>query len=103
MSQAGVVTQIKIADLAPALVPQVAPGLGRSLGLFAQSTNFETKAIFRISTAGIVAPSYQVPKGHPLAFEQFLAAADGSLWFTNVTGKACLLGQISAPRHGHGP
>ena len=78
------------------LVPQVARRSGRSLILTAQSLKLQTKATFQISPAGIVEPSYQVPASHPAAFEQFLGPADGSLWFTNLTGKQRLLGRISA-------
>ena len=96
MSQEGVVTHITVPGLAPTLVPQVARGSGRRLILTAQSLKLQTKAIFQISPAGMVEPSYQVPASHPAAFEQFLGPADGSLWFTNLTGKQRLLGRISA-------
>jgi streptogramin lyase len=96
MSQSGVVTRVTIPGLAPAITTQVARGPGRSLTVIPENFNVQTKAIFRISKDGVVVRSYQIRASRLAAFEQVLEPADGSLWFTKLTGRQCLLGQISA-------
>jgi streptogramin lyase len=96
ISQGGVVSRVTIPGLAPALTTQVTRGSGRSLTVIPENFNVQTKAIFRISKEGVVVRSNQIRASHLAAFGQVLEPADGSLWFTNVTGRQCLLGQISA-------
>ena len=94
MSPSGVVTHIPVPGLSPTDWTQVAPGPGPGI-ILTDVGRFDTEAILRISTAGVVAP-FDLHAANPDAFRLFLGPADGSLWFTGGDmGNSLLLGRIT--------